>query len=161
MGSSGTTTARLLRLLSLLQTPRDWTGPVLAERLQVSERTVRRDVERLRDLGYRVDATRGAVGGYRLVPGAQLPPLLLDDEQVTAVAVALQAVPLAGTGVDEAAERALSTLRRVMPSRAPFHDAKGKGRRPPPPPRRPGSSGWAHRRTRDSRMRWPTRAGYT
>jgi len=115
--TSGTTTTRLLRLLSLLQTPRDWPGPALADRLGVSERTVRRDVDRLREMGYRVHADRGPVGGYRLEAGAELPPLLLDDDQVTAIAVALQAVPLLGTDVDEAAERALGTIRRVMPPR--------------------------------------------
>ncbi|UZN03645.1 helix-turn-helix transcriptional regulator [Cellulomonas sp. S1-8] len=117
MGTSGTTTTRLLRLLSLLQTPRDWPGPVLAERLGISPRTVRRDVDRLREMGYRVHADRGSVGGYRLEAGAELPPLLLDEDQVTAIAVALQAVPLLGTHADEAAERALATIRRVMPPR--------------------------------------------
>ncbi|MBD7919848.1 WYL domain-containing protein [Cellulomonas sp. Sa3CUA2] len=115
--TSGTTTTRLLRLLSLLQTPRDWPGPTLADRLGVSERTVRRDVDRLRAMGYRVHADRGSAGGYRLEAGAELPPLLLDDDQVTAIAVALQAVPLLGTDVDEAAQRALGTIRRVMPPR--------------------------------------------
>ncbi|MBO3095364.1 helix-turn-helix transcriptional regulator [Cellulomonas dongxiuzhuiae] len=115
--TSGTTTTRLLRLLSLLQTPRDWPGPALADRLGVSERTVRRDVDRLRTMGYRVHADRGSAGGYRLEAGAELPPLLLDDDQVTAIAVALQAVPLLGTDVDEAAQRALGTIRRVMPPR--------------------------------------------
>jgi predicted DNA-binding transcriptional regulator YafY len=80
------TLARLLRLLSLLQSPRDWTGAELAERLRVSPRTVRNDVERLRNLGYPVLAERGAVGGYRLGAGAALPPLLLDDEEAVAVA---------------------------------------------------------------------------
>ncbi|GIG39152.1 helix-turn-helix transcriptional regulator [Cellulomonas phragmiteti] len=117
MTTSGATTTRLLQLLSLLQTPRDWPGPVLADRLGVSERTVRRDVDRLREMGYRVHADRGAVGGYRLEAGAELPPLLLDEDQVTAIALALQAVPLLGTQVDEAAERALGTIRRVMPPR--------------------------------------------
>lgn len=117
MSSSGTTTVRLLRLLSLLQTPRDWPGPALAERLDVSERTVRRDVDRLRAMGYRIHADRGAAGGYRLEAGAELPPLLLDEDQVTAIAVALQGAPLLRTGVDEAAERALATIRRVMPPR--------------------------------------------
>src|SRR5262249_42071779 len=78
--------ARLLKLLSLLQTPREWTGAELAERLEVSTRTVRNDVERLRELGYPVDATRGAAGGYRLGAGAGMPPLLLDDEEAGAVA---------------------------------------------------------------------------
>ncbi|WP_046529424.1 helix-turn-helix transcriptional regulator [Cellulomonas sp. FA1] len=117
MTTPAATTARLLRLLSLLQARRDWPGPLLAERLDVSARTVRRDVERLRDLGYAIDATRGTDGGYRLDAGAELPPLLLDDDQVTAVAVALQAAPLLGTDVDDAAERALATIRRVMPER--------------------------------------------
>ncbi|SFK43568.1 YafY family protein [Cellulomonas sp. KH9] len=117
MSTSGTTTARLLRLLSLLQTPRDWPGPALAGRLGISERTVRRDVERLRAMGYRIHADRGSAGGYRLEAGAELPPLLLDEDQVTAVAVALQAAPLLGTDLDEAAERALGTIRRVMPPR--------------------------------------------
>jgi len=117
MSSSGTTTSRLLQLLSLLQTPRDWPGPVLADRLGISPRTVRRDVDRLREMGYRIHADRGSVGGYRLEAGSELPPLLLDEDQVTAIAVALQAVPLLGTGADEAAERALGTIRRVMPPR--------------------------------------------
>lgn len=111
------TTSRLLALLSLLQTRRDWPGPVLADRLGVSDRTVRRDVDRLRVMGYRIDADRGSDGGYRLDAGAQLPPLLLDEDQVTALVVALGAVPLLGTGLDEAAERALGTLRRVLPDR--------------------------------------------
>ena len=81
------TSARLLRLLALLQTARDWTGTELAERLGVSGRTVRTDVERLRSLGYPVLATRGAVGGYRLGAGAALPPLLLDDEEAVAVTI--------------------------------------------------------------------------
>ncbi|MBE7701403.1 WYL domain-containing protein [Oerskovia sp. Sa1BUA8] len=111
------TASRLLALLSLLQARREWPGPVLAGRLGVSLRTVRRDVERLRDMGYEITAGRGSIGGYRLDSGAELPPLLLDDDQVTAIAVALRAVPLAGAGVDEAAGRALATIRRVMPSR--------------------------------------------
>src|SRR5687767_15766662 len=81
------TSARLLRLLSLLQSRRDWSGAELADRLAISARTVRRDVERLRDLGYPVHATRGVAGGYRLGAGAALPPLLLDDEEAVAVAV--------------------------------------------------------------------------
>ncbi|MEV4258823.1 helix-turn-helix domain-containing protein, partial [Spirillospora sp. NPDC049652] len=75
------TSARLLKLLALLQTPRDWTGSELAERLAVSGRTVRADVERLRALGYPVHATRGSAGGYRLAAGAALPPLLLEDDE--------------------------------------------------------------------------------
>src|SRR5580700_8595071 len=90
MASMLETSARLLRLLSELQTPRDWTGPQLAERLGVSTRTVRNDIERLRSLGYPVHATRGAVGGYRRGAGAALPPLLLDGEEAVAVAVGLR-----------------------------------------------------------------------
>jgi predicted DNA-binding transcriptional regulator YafY len=112
------TSARLLRLLSLLQTHRDWTGPVLAERLGVSTRTVRNDVERLRSLGYPVHATPGVAGGYRLGAGAQLPPLLLDDEEAVAVAVGLRTA--AGgtvTGIEETSVRALAKLEQVLPSR--------------------------------------------
>lgn len=118
MGTSTiSTTARLLLLLSLLQARRDWPGQVLAERLDVSHRTVRRDVDRLRDMGYSIQATKGPGAGYRLQAGADLPPLLFDDDQVIALAVALQTVSGAGAGVDEAAERALATIRHVMPSR--------------------------------------------
>src|SRR5262245_31928065 len=85
------TSARLLRLLSLLQGRRDWTGTELAERLEVTGRTVRADIERLRRLGYPVFAGRGSVGGYRLGAGATLPPLLFDDEEAVAVVVGLRA----------------------------------------------------------------------
>ncbi len=112
-----TTTARLLTLLSLLQTRRDWPGPALAERLQISRRTVRRDVDRLRELGYSIQATMGPEGGYRLDAGSELPPLLFDDDQVIALAVALQAAAVTGAGIEEAAGRALTTVRQVMPSR--------------------------------------------
>ena len=112
------TSARLLRLLSLLQSPRDWTGSELAERLEVSPRTVRNDVERLRNLGYPVQATRGAVGGYRLGAGAALPPLLLDDEEAVAVALSLRtATSGAIEGVEETSLRALAKLEQVLPSR--------------------------------------------
>jgi predicted DNA-binding transcriptional regulator YafY len=112
------TSARLLRLLSLLQTPREWTGPQLAERLSVSTRTVRNDVERLRNLGYPVDATRGAVGGYRLGAGAQLPPLLLDDEEAVAVAVGLRTAASGSiSGIEETSLRALAKVEKVLPSR--------------------------------------------
>ena len=84
------TSARLLRLLSLLQTPRDWTGAELADRLEVSPRTVRNDIERLRDLGYPVHATRGSIGGYRLEAGTSMPPLLLEDDEAVAVAIGLR-----------------------------------------------------------------------
>lgn len=112
------TSARLLRLLSLLQLPRDWTGTELAERLGVSGRTVRTDVQRLRDLGYPVAATRGNVGGYRLGAGAELPPLLLDDDEAVAVTVGLRtATGGAVSGIEEASLRALAKLEQVLPSR--------------------------------------------
>ncbi|GAA2349352.1 helix-turn-helix transcriptional regulator [Dactylosporangium salmoneum] len=111
------TSARLLALLSLLQARRDWPGRTLADRLEVSSRTVRRDVDRLRELGYPVQATRGPDGGYRLDAGSELPPLLFDDDQAVAVAVALQTATMAVQGVEEAALRALATVRQVMPAR--------------------------------------------
>lgn len=111
-----TPTARLLHLLSLLQMRREWPGAVLAERLTVSPRTVRRDVDRLRDLGYRIHAVMGPEGGYRLEAGSELPPLLFDDDQVIALAFALQTATVTGVGIEEAALRALSTVRQVMPS---------------------------------------------
>jgi predicted DNA-binding transcriptional regulator YafY len=112
------TSSRLLRLLSLLQTPRDWTGAELAERLEVSPRTIRNDIERLRNLGYPVHATRGAIGGYRLAAGATLPPLLLDDEEAVAVAVGLRtAAGGAVTGIEETSLRALAKLEQVLPAR--------------------------------------------
>ncbi|WP_433211607.1 helix-turn-helix transcriptional regulator [Microtetraspora malaysiensis] len=111
------TSARLLRLLALLQTPRDWTGGELAERLGVSGRTVRTDVERLRSLGYPVLATRGSAGGYRLGAGASMPPLLLDDEEAVAVAVGLRTAAGGVAGNAEASLRALAKLQQVMPSR--------------------------------------------
>ncbi|MGW6586110.1 MULTISPECIES: helix-turn-helix transcriptional regulator [Streptomyces] len=112
------TPARLLKLLSLLQTPREWPGGELAERLDVSPRTIRRDIDRLRDLGYPVEASRGSVGGYRLVAGAAMPPLLLDDEEAVAIAVGLRAgAGHAIEGVEEASVRALAKLEQVLPSR--------------------------------------------
>jgi predicted DNA-binding transcriptional regulator YafY len=111
------TSARLLKLLSLLQARRDWPGETLAQRLDVSPRTVRRDVDRLRDLGYPVRATKGPDGGYRLDAGSELPPLLFDDEQAVAVAVALQTATVGVEGIEEAALRALATVRQVMPAR--------------------------------------------
>lgn len=112
------TSARLLNLLSLLQTPREWPGTELADRLAVSTRTIRRDVERLRELGYPVEATMGAVGGYRLVAGRALPPLLLDDEEAVAVAVGLRAAAgSAVDGIEDASLRALTKLEQVLPSR--------------------------------------------
>jgi predicted DNA-binding transcriptional regulator YafY len=112
------TSGRLLRLLSLLQSPRSWTGPQLAGRLGVTERTVRKDVERLRALGYPVTATRGSTGGYRLGAGADVPPLLLDDEEAVAVTVGLRtATGGALPGVEEASLRALAKLEQVLPAR--------------------------------------------
>jgi predicted DNA-binding transcriptional regulator YafY len=112
------TSARLLKLLSLLQTPREWPGPELADRLGVSTRTIRHDVDRLRSLGYPVDATRGAIGGYRLGAGAAMPPLLLDDEEAVAIAVSLRtAAGGAVAGIEETALRALTKLQQVLPSR--------------------------------------------
>jgi predicted DNA-binding transcriptional regulator YafY len=111
------TSARLLRLLSLLQTRRDWPGHTLADRLEVSPRTVRRDVDRLRELGYPVQATKGPDGGYRLDAGSQLPPLLFDEEQAVAIAVALQTATASVEDIAEPALRALATIRQVMPAR--------------------------------------------
>ncbi|MEU8150633.1 YafY family protein [Nonomuraea sp. NPDC048901] len=112
------TSARLLSLLSLLQTRREWPGALLAERLEISPRTVRRDVDRLRELGYPILAFKGPDGGYRLDAGAELPPLLFDDEQAVALAIALQtAATSSGAGIEEAAARALNTVRQVMPAR--------------------------------------------
>lgn len=114
---STTPTSRLLVLLSLLQTRRDWPGHTLADRLAVSGRTVRRDVDRLREMGYRIDAVKGPDGGYRLDAGTHLPPLLFDDDQAVALAVALRAVQGVGAGVEDDALRALTTLRQVLPAR--------------------------------------------
>lgn len=112
------TAGRLLRLLSLLQDAREWPGSELAKRLEVSGRTVRRDVERLRSLGYPVEGTLGSIGGYRLTAGAAMPPLLLDDEEAMAVAIGLRtAVGQAIAGVDEASIRALAKLQHVLPAR--------------------------------------------
>ncbi|MGC0383244.1 helix-turn-helix transcriptional regulator [Streptomyces sp. SAI-129] len=112
------TPARLLTLLSLLQTPREWPGGELADRLGVSRRTVRRDIDRLRELGYPVQATMGTDGGYRLVAGKAMPPLVLDDEEAVAIAVGLRAgAGHAVAGLDEASVRALAKLEQVLPSR--------------------------------------------
>nr|WP_222131685.1 WYL domain-containing protein [Pseudonocardia sp. C8] len=112
------TSARLLRLLGLLQVPRDWTGRALAERLDVDVRTVRRDVDKLRTLGYPVHSTPGTTGGYRLGAGAALPPLLLDDDEAVAVAVGLRTAA-GGTvsGIEETSVRALAKLEQVLPNR--------------------------------------------
>ncbi|MFC8126620.1 helix-turn-helix transcriptional regulator [Streptomyces sp. NPDC057302] len=112
------TSARLLRLLSLLQAHRDWSGADLAERLGVTPRTVRRDVDRLRELGYPVNASPGTGGGYQLGAGAELPPLLLDDDEAVAVAVGLRAAAGQGIeGIGETSVRALTKLEQVLPSR--------------------------------------------
>ena len=111
------TAGRLLSLLSLLQGRREWPGTLLAERLGVSARTVRRDVERLRSLGYPIDSTSGPAGGYSLTAGAAMPPLLLDDEEALAVAIALRtAARSAVAGIEETALRALVKLEQVLPS---------------------------------------------
>jgi predicted DNA-binding transcriptional regulator YafY len=107
----------LLTLLSLLQARRDWPGQLLAERLGVSARTVRRDVDRLRELGYPVAAAKGPDGGYRLAAGQDLPPLLFDDDQAVALVVALRTTAGAEGPLGEAAERALATVGQVLPSR--------------------------------------------
>lgn len=107
----------MLALLSLLQVHRDWPGNELAQRLEISPRTIRRDVDRLRELGYRVEALRGPAGGYRLVAGSDLPPLLFDDDQAVAIALALAVAPASGADIAESAARALATIRQVMPSR--------------------------------------------
>ena len=117
MGAMPKTSARLLAMLSLLQARRDWPGALLAERLEISPRTVRRDVDRLRELGYPIAAAKGPDGGYRLEPGTDLPPLLFDDEQAVALAIALQIATTTGAGIEEAATRALTTVRQVMPAR--------------------------------------------
>ena len=112
------TSARLLRLLSLLQSRRDWRGTELTERLGVGLRTVRRDIDRLRDLGYPVDAAPGAAGGYRLGAGAALPPLLLDDEEAVAVAISLHTAATGSVaGLAETSLRALTKLQQMLPSR--------------------------------------------
>src|SRR5918998_829831 len=112
------TSSRALRLLSLLQTHRYWPGVELAERLEVSVRTLRRDIDRLRELGYPVQAHRGVDGGYQLAAGAALPPLVLDDEEAVALAVGLQAAAQgAVAGIAESSVRALTKVVQVMPPR--------------------------------------------
>jgi predicted DNA-binding transcriptional regulator YafY len=112
------TSARLLKLLALLQSRADWTGAELAERLGVGLRTTRRDIDRLRELGYPVSATSGAAGGYRLGIGAALPPLVLDDEEAMAVVISLRtAAAGSATGLEEAALRALAKIQQVLPAR--------------------------------------------
>ncbi|UNT00754.1 WYL domain-containing protein [Streptomyces tubbatahanensis] len=111
------TSARILRLLSLLEARVAWPGAELANRLEVSARTLRRDIDTLRELGYPVDALKGPGGGYRLGAGGKLPPLVLDDDQAIAIALALQTAPATVTGIDDAVARAFTTLRQVMPAR--------------------------------------------
>jgi len=113
------TSSRTLRLLSLLQNHRYWTGAELADRLEVSVRTLRRDIDRLRELGYPVDAQRGVDGGYQLAVGAALPPLVLDDDEAVALAVGLQIAVQDGSvaGMAESSVRALTKVVRVMPTR--------------------------------------------
>ena len=112
------TSVRLLRLLSLLQQRREWSGADLASRLEVTTRTVRNDVDKLRQLGYQVDSTTGPAGGYRLGSGSAMPPLLLDDDEAVAVVVGLRAAA-AGTvtGIEDVSLRALTKLERTLPSR--------------------------------------------
>ena len=111
------TSARLLRLLSLLQARHDWTSAELAVRLDVTTRTIRNDVARLRALGYPVEARPGVAGGYRLGPGSSLPPLLLDDEETVAVAIGLRTAANGSVaGIEEASVRALAKLQQVLPS---------------------------------------------
>jgi predicted DNA-binding transcriptional regulator YafY len=112
------TSARLLRLLSLFQSRRDWSGAELAGRLEVGLRTVRRDIERLRDLGYPVDAVTGPAGGYRLGTGGALPPLLLDDDEAVAVVISLRTAATGSVaGLEETALRALAKIHPMLPSR--------------------------------------------
>ena len=111
------TSSRLLELLSLLQARRDWRGEELARRLEVSPRTIRRDVERLRRLGYPVESLSGSAGGYRLRAGSAMPPLLLDDEEAIAIAVGLRTAARASVrGIEETAVRALVKLEQVLPA---------------------------------------------
>ncbi len=112
------TSARLLALLSLLQLRREWTGPELADRLEVGPRTIRRDVEKLRSLGYPIEAAPGVAGGYRLGAGGELPPLLLDDAEAVAVTVGLRTAASGSiSGIEETSVRALAKLEQVLPSR--------------------------------------------
>jgi predicted DNA-binding transcriptional regulator YafY len=110
------TSARLLALLGVLQSQQAWSGSELAVELGVSARTIRNDVNRLRSLGYPIEATRGAAGRYRLGAGAKLPPLLLDDNEAVAVAIALRAAT-GVAGVEASSARALAKLEQVLPHR--------------------------------------------
>jgi predicted DNA-binding transcriptional regulator YafY len=111
------TSSRLLTLLSLLEARRDWPGGELADRLEVSSRTIRRDIERLRELGYPVESLTGPAGGYRLRAGTAMPPLLLDDDEAIAIAVGLRTAARASvTGIEETSVRALVKLEQVLPA---------------------------------------------
>jgi predicted DNA-binding transcriptional regulator YafY len=111
------TSSRLLQLLSLLQARRDWSCGELADRLGVSGRTIRRDIERLRDLGYPVESVTGPAGGYKLRAGTAMPPLVLDDDEAIAIAVGLgTAARVSVTGIEETAVRALVKLEQVLPA---------------------------------------------
>lgn len=111
------TSARALRLLSLLEARFEWAGGELAAQLGVSVRTLRRDIETLREIGYPIEAVKGPGGGYRLGVAGKLPPLVLDDDQAISIALALQTAPATVIGIDDAVTRALTTLRQVMPAR--------------------------------------------
>ncbi len=127
---------------SLLQARRDWPGALLADRLDVSPRTVPCDVDRLRELGYPIVAAKGPDGGYHSTQRRSLPPLLFDDDQAVALAVALQIATTTGAGIEEAAARARNTVRQVMPARL---------RRRVEPSRSPPSSGpWPGRTHRST-----------
>lgn len=111
-------TSRLLSLLSLLQTPRTWSGSELADRLDITHRTVRRDIDRLREMGYPVEADLGVHGGYRLVAGTSMPPLLLEDDEAVAVALGLRTIAAHGLpGLEDAGIRALAKLSKSLPTR--------------------------------------------
>src|SRR5882724_8211321 len=114
---SETTSVRLLELLSMLQARRDWPGNELAERLEVSGRTIRRDMERLRGLGYPVESLTGPAGGYRLRAGTAMPPLLLDDDEAIAIAVGLRTAARSSVaGIEETSVGALVKLEQVLPA---------------------------------------------
>src|SRR5262245_58160445 len=112
------TSARLLRLLSLFQVRRYWSGADLAKRLEVTSRTLRRDVDKLRTLGYPIQSTSGVEGGYQLRAGSTMPPLLLDDEEAVAVALGLRSAAAGNIrGAEEASVRALAKIEQILPPR--------------------------------------------
>lgn len=162
--------ARLLRVLSLLQQRPDWTGPALAGRLGVGLRTIRRDIQRLRELGYPVDATPGVAGGYQLGIGAQLPPLLLDDDEAVAVVVGLRtAAATALSGITDSATTALQKLECLLSVSArervrSLSTASAQASRTPPPLTDPAvldELARACNQTRRARFAYTTRQGYT